>query len=344
MSVEDKRSAAAEFDIPFPARTSPYLSWVRPRTIAWVREHDLVRSDEAERRLLSWNLAYAAARIYPNAATRDDLLKITNFFALGFLFDDQADYREPVSIDRYLRVVHEMIAIPLRPPGTPLELVCPATRALSELWARMTDEMSPQWCDRFALDYGHFHAANAHEVRLSASGRVPNLAEYTTLRRATVGLFYSIDQIEWAGRHELPPAALAHPVLTGLREATTDTMAWMNDIHSHARETARQDPHNLLTVLTHHHGMTAAQAHGEATEMTYTALRRFISLCAGIPTMLDELRLPQPERRAVDESVRGMENWIKGNHDWARITGRYQVTPDSTTTTSDMLTNAVSLE
>jgi hypothetical protein len=56
------------------------------------------------------------------------------------------------------------------------------------------------------------------------------------------------------------------------------------------------------------------------------------------------LWLPQHERQAVDESVRGMGNWIKGNHDWARITGRYQVTPGSTTTTSDMLTDAVSLE
>ena len=44
----------------------------------------------------AWDLTHAAARIYPNAATRDDLLKIANFFAPGFLFDDQADYRTPL--------------------------------------------------------------------------------------------------------------------------------------------------------------------------------------------------------------------------------------------------------
>jgi hypothetical protein len=57
-----------------------------------------------------------------------------NFFALGFLYDDQADYRAPGTIARYLRGVHEMIAIPLRSPDTPLELACPATYALRELW------------------------------------------------------------------------------------------------------------------------------------------------------------------------------------------------------------------
>jgi hypothetical protein len=327
---------ATEFEIPFPPRTSPYLSWVRPRTLVWVREHDLIRTADTERQFLSWDLTRAAARIYPNAATRDDLLKIANFFALGFLFDDQADYRTPDSTDRFVRVVHEMIAIPLRPPGAPLALACPATRALRELWEQMTDEMSPQWCDRFALDYGRFHAANAYEARLSASGEVLDLAAYTSLRRATVGLFYSLDQTEWAGRYTLASQVLAHPLFAALREATTDTVAWMNDIHSHERETARQDPHNLLTVLTRRHGMTSAQAVEKAIEMTYAELGRFIKLRDTVPVMLDELRLEHAERRAVHESVAGMENWLRGNHDWARTTSRYHPT-DAASRPEDVL-------
>ncbi len=316
---------AVEFDIPVPARTSPYLSWVRPRTMHWVREHDLIRSDDAERQFLSWDLALAAALTFPNAATTDDLLKITNFFAVGFLFDDQADCRSTGSTDRYVRIAHEMLAIPLRPPGAPLELVCPATVALRELWQRMTDEMSPQWCDRFALDYARFHAACAHEARLSVRGEVPDLATYIALRRATVGIFYSLDQTEWAGRYELAPQVVAHPLITELRAITNDIVAWMNDIHSHDRETARQDPHNLLTVLTHH-GMIATQALDVATRMTNTALRRFVRLRDEIPDMLDKLGLDSSERHAVGESVAGMENWIRGNHDWARTTGRYRPT------------------
>ncbi|MGC7101084.1 terpene synthase family protein [Amycolatopsis lurida] len=328
---------ATEFDIPFQPKTSPYLAWVRPRTLTWVREHDLLRSDDAERRFLSWDLTRAAALIYANAATRDDLLKIANFFALGFLFDDQADYRSPESVDRFVLAVHEMIAIPLRPPTAPLEFACPATRALRELWERMTDEMSPLWCDRFALDYGRFQASNAHEARLSARAEVLELPAYLRLRRATVGLFYSMDQTEWAGRYELAPRVLTHPVFAGLREATNDTVAWMNDIHSHDREAARQDPHNLLTVLARHHDLTAAQAVGRATDMTYSALRRFVRLRGEVPAMLDELRLSAPERDAVGESVAGMENWLRGNHDWARATGRYRSTGDAAECPEDLL-------
>jgi hypothetical protein len=327
---------ATEFEIPFPPRTSPHLSWVHPRALAWVREHDLIRTADTERQFLSWDLALAAARIYPNAATRDDLLKIANFFALGFLFDDQADYRAPEGTDRFVRVTHEMIAVLLRPPGAPLELVCPATRALRELWKLMTDEMSPQWCDRFALDYGRFHAANAYEARLSARGEVPDLAAYTRLRRATVGLYYSLDQTEWAGRYTLAPQVLAHPLFAALREATTDTVSWMNDVHSHERETARHDPHNLLTVLTRRHGMTVAQAVQKATDMTYTALRQFVLLRDQVSAMLDELRLDTAGQHAVHESVAGMENWVRGNHDWARTTGRYQLA-DATSRPEDVL-------
>jgi germacradienol/geosmin synthase len=326
---------AVEFDIPFPPRTSPHLSWVRPRAIAWARGHDLIRSDEAERQFLSWDLPLAAARIYPNAATADDLLKITNFFTLGFLFDDQADHSSPAGTDRVVRITHEMLAIPLRPPDAPLELVCPATVALRELWRRMTDEMSPQWCDRFALDYARFHGAGAYEARLSARGEVPDLATYFPLRRATIGILYSLDQTEWAGRYELPPQVVGHPLITALRVATNDIVAWMNDIHSHERETARLDPHNLLTVLTHH-GMTATHAIAEATRMTDAALRRFIRLRDQVSAMLDDSRLGHAEQQAVRESVAGMENWIKGNHDWARTTGRYRAT-DATTRPEDVL-------
>lgn len=78
-------------------------------------------------------------------------------------------------------------------------------------------------------------------------------------------------------------------------------------------------------MLTHH-GMIATQALDEATRMTNTALRRFIRLRDEIPDMLDALRLNPSERHAVGESVAGMENWIRGNHDWARTTGRYRPT------------------
>jgi hypothetical protein len=71
--------------------------------------------------------------------------------------------------------------------------------------------------------------------------------------------------------------------------------------------------------------------------MTYSALHRFIRLRADIPTMLDELWLSHSERRAVDESVAGMENWIRGNHDWARTTGRYRPTQDAATCPEDLL-------
>ncbi|WP_436774432.1 terpene synthase family protein [Yinghuangia sp. YIM S09857] len=316
---------SVHFTIPFASRVSPDLDRARPRNLDWTWEHGLVRGEAGLREYASWDLAQAAARTYPHA-TGDDLDMLINWFGFAFLFDDQFD----ASGDRPSQVsavAREMIAIPFRPVGTPPDVVCPVTLAWVEIWPQMCAGMSETWQNRFASNWARFMAAAVCEIHLAAHGEVMDLDGYLALRQHTVGLQHSLDAVERIGGFEVPPQAQAHPVMRRLRHATTDCIAYMNDIHSLDREEARGDRHNLVTVLKRHLGCSRSAALDEAIRMTYALLDEVIELHARIPDMCDELQLTDEERKSVELGVAGTGDWIRGNYEWGLASGRYTVAP-----------------
>lgn len=311
-----------QFTIPFEASVSPYLEQARIRHLVWVRDRELVHSDAGMHEYVSWDLPQAVARTYPYA-NADDQFMFMNWFSLAFLFDDQFDAAIPQRPDRVAEVAREMITVPFRPAGSAPDLVCPITLAWAEVWAWMSDGTSGTWQDRFAANWARFLAAHTAEVRLGAAGAVLDLDTYRALRRNTVGIPHSLDAIERSRRFEVPAQIQAHPLMRRLREAATDTIAYMNDIHSLEREERRGDPHNLVVVLRGRLDCSREAAIREAVRMTYEQLDTFMTLQAYMPRICKELALCDTESDAVEMSVEGMRNWIRGNYDWALSSGRY---------------------
>lgn len=310
------------FVLDIPARTSPDLVRARRVLDEWIPASGLVRSEEGFQRLRSWDLALGAASVYPDA-TGDDLDLFCRWFCLAFLFDDQFDIRDPDRPARVGEVVRELITIPLRPPGIPPDIRCPITIAWAEVWPGLAEGMTNTWQDRFAVDWGRFQAAHAHEIALTAHSEPISLPGYIELRRVTVGIQHSLDAAERAGRFEVPPHACAHPLMRALRLAAVDVIAFMNDIHSLEREERRGDTHNLVTVLSRQGNLTRTQAIDEAVGMTATRLRDLKKLEARIPAMCRELRLSAREAADLHRGVQAIHHWIRGNHDWGLRTGRY---------------------
>lgn len=314
---------SVRFTIPFPSRVSPDLERARLRNLDWTWEHGLVRGEAGLCEYASWDLAQASARTYPEAVGAD-LDMLINWFGFAFLFDDQFDASgdKPAQVSA---VAREMIAIPFRPLGTPPDIVCPVTLAWVEVWPQMAAGMSETWQNRFASNWARFMAAAVCEVHLAAHREVMDLAGYTALRQHTVGLQHSLDAIERIGRFEVPPQAQAHRVMRRLRHATTDCIAYMNDVHSLDREEARGDQHNLVTVLQRHLRSSRSAALDEAIRMTYALLDEVVALHARIPDMCDELQLGPVERESVRRAVVGTGDWIRGNYEWGLSSGRYAV-------------------
>ena len=103
--------------------------------------------------------------------------------------------------------------------------------------------------------------------------------------------------------------------------AAAEPSSCINDIHSLEREERRGDPHNLVTVL----GTTSAapqEAIDAAVDLTHRYLGDYLRLEAQVPELCDKLGLDPADREAVN-GRRGHQGWIRGNHDWARNTGRY---------------------
>jgi germacradienol/geosmin synthase len=333
------------FAIPFQARLSGYLEPARNEHVEWVRARGLTRSERGLAEYLAWDLPQMVARNYPDASYRDTVL-LMNWFAVSFLLDDQfADLAEGPAgggrprAERVAEVCREMIVVPYRPAGAPTEVDCPITAAWAEVWAGLGAGMSETWVNRFGSSWGRFMAAHAYEVRRSADHRAPalNLDEYRTLRRQTVGMYHALDVVERSRHCELPPQVAAHEVMRAMRRCATDTIAYMNDIHSLEREEYRGDPHNLVLVLRRERRLAREDAVAEAIRMARAELDEYLRLEERLPKVCVELGLDADERMAVDACVEGIRNWIRGNHDWARSTGRYAST-DHPGTGEDLLT------
>jgi hypothetical protein len=97
------------------------------------------------------------------------------------------------------------------------------------------------------------------------------------------------------------------------------------------RETARHDSHNLILCLEHVEGLTRQEAVDEVTARSQAAIDRFIRLAEGVPEVCDSLGLGEADVLRTDHAVHGMQNWIRGNYDWASQSSRYAGTAQHTT-------------
>ncbi|AIS01920.1 7-epi-alpha-eudesmol synthase [Streptomyces glaucescens] len=325
------------FDLPFDTPVSPHLEYARERHLRWVREMGLVRSRAGFEEYRSWDLAQAAARTYPYASA-EDLVVLMNWFSLAFLFDDQFDAGRLDRADRVAEVARELIVTPLRPAGSRPRVVCPITVAWAQVWESLSDGMSLTWQSRFAASWGRFLVAHCEEVDLAAQGRAGSLdlPAYAAFRRRTVGIHHSIDAGERSRRFEVPPQAMAHPLMERMRDLAADTIGFMNDIHSFERERRRGDGHNLIAVLHRERGCSWETAAAEAYRLTGECLAEYLELEARVPRMCDELGLDAQERARVRMGVEAIQHWINGNYEWALTTGRYAAAKEGPVATAEL--------
>ncbi|MET9081338.1 7-epi-alpha-eudesmol synthase [Streptomyces sp. NPDC004237] len=312
------------FDLPFDTPVSEHLEYARARHLRWIWDMGLVRSKAGFEEYKSWDLPQAAARTYPHASA-EDMVVLMNWFSLAFLFDDQFDANRPDRADRIADVARELIATPLRPSGIRPRVVCPITMAWAEVWQHLSDGMSLTWRTRFAASWGRFLVAHCEEVDLAARGLAGTLGldEYAAFRRRTVGIHHSIDAGERSRRFEVPAQVQAHPLMERMRDLASDTIGFMNDIHSFERERRRGDGHNLIAVLHRERGGSWSDAMQEAYRMTTVCLDEYVELETRVPRMCDELGLDEKQRDAVRMGVEAIQHWINGNYVWGLSSGRY---------------------
>jgi hypothetical protein len=313
------------FDVPFRSRINLHCERARSDHFAWVQARGLVRNAAEMKEYASWDLPRGTALTYPEA-NLEDLTLLMNFFAIGFLLDDEFDMADMEQRLSLVKLCRDMSSIPLRHPGTPPCTGHPLALAWCEVWADLCRGMSPSWQKRFAAHWGDFIQASLEEAELTARARVLAPPSYQELRRRSVGIYHSLDVAERSRRFELPQSAIMHPVMREFRAAATDTIGFMNDVQSLERDERRGNVHNLVTVLKRELGCARHVALTQAIEKTQERLSRVFELQTQVASMCSELGLSRAERSAVDQGVEAAWHWIRGNYDWARESGRYAST------------------
>ena len=312
------------FAIPFPSRISPDVSRSRSRNHVWVREQGLVMSDRAMERYVSWDIPAAMARTYPYAVG-EELDLVTDTMSLLFLFDDQMYGSAQAERSLIEPVIMDMIAILYRPLGSSACSGSPVARTWAELWPTMCQGMSAGWRARAARNWHEHLWAVLSEERNHRDQVFLSITDYEALRSDSVGLESCWDMIERCGGYEVPAVIMDSPPMRSLRRSAVHVTAYINDVQSVEREEANQDPNNLVRVLEHTQQLSRGPAVSVACSIVQERLEQLPLLEHEVAGLVRARGLGTDQARSVTDFISGLHDWIVGNYEWGRSSGRYVV-------------------
>lgn len=305
---------------PFPSAINPHAAEVQEALTQWVQHLGLIQGSAALARFHASKFGYLTARAYP-VIGRDELLLLSSWNTWLFCLDDQSDEsgfgRAPTTMkaifDRFMAVLAD----------APAADDSPLTRALVDLWARMTARSGPIWRDRFRASVAAYFASQVWEATNRAHGRIPAQDEYIRMRRITGALDTGIVLIDLAAHLTLPAEVRTSPLVTNLCDAANDIVCWTNDLVSLAKEMARGDVHNLVVVLHHQRGGTLQAATNAVAQMIHDRTATYLAQERSVPIY----------GAAVDANLATylgvLRSWMRGNFDWGRDSGRYSLVEET---------------
>lgn len=303
---------------------SPWAREVESHTRSWVRAFDLVRSDRAKERFDKTAAGELAARVFASAVSSLKLATAADWIGWLFFLDDQLDEgpagRDPAAANAFLRPLAESLCENLasRPPdGSPL------LAALSDVRDRVLPTMPEAWQGRFARHVADYFNGCEWEAANRAHGRVPRLEEFPSRRRTAGAIWPSLDLLEFVTDASIPDQVYEDPLFSELREAAADVVCWTDDVLTLDKERACGDVHNLVIVLEHATGCTAAVAMMRATDQIDSRLADFTMCERRLEEMFGRIRADDAVQVATEKYVTGLRNWMRGHLDWGLRTIRY---------------------
>ncbi|XXT17530.1 hypothetical protein WME94_45610 [Sorangium sp. So ce429] len=313
---------------PFPSRINPRVEEIDRHTTDWLREFELLRTEQMHEKFRRYKFAWMTARVYPDA-DYDLLCAANDLYTWLFILDDQLDHLTPetakirekaslqeaisnfVDILRYDRTV---------PRGTDAILA-----SLSDFWARMKPMSRPSWQCQFILGLRATFEAAIWEAGNARKGRHPFATQYMQMRPWFAGANIGTDMIEVAAKVHLPVYVLQHEHFVRLVDLSRRAVCWANDLFSLSKEVAHGDEHNLVLVLKQERGTTLEEAIQETAQIHDAEIRLFEELRGRLPSFGDEIDAD------VARYVDALGIMIRGFMDWSIYdTARYQFVYDRT--------------
>jgi hypothetical protein len=295
-----------------PVVPSPHLDAAEVQAAAWVASLGLVDGERGARRFAAIRCGSFAAHTYPRASA--EIVELgANLISWLYLFDDAVGERcEDVhELERALSGFERLaFAGELPPAPTPFH------RALHELRARIGAAGGDALVTRFAYSLRRYFDGCLLEYPYRTTGRSPSLSVYRSLRRWSIGGLPVFDLIELTLPRPLDDVMIGKESYWRLRDTASILCAWANDLYSFHKERHDRDPHNLVSVLMRERDLSDDQAFADAVRLYNADLAAFERL-------LDSFTLAPSSTRLEIAYMRGLCDWVYGNHQWTRTCRRY---------------------
>jgi hypothetical protein len=347
-----------ELRCPIPARLCPYADEVQNWLVGWAERVGGPLDVEARGRLARGGVARYAGRLYPGATEPDLQVLTALFTWFFLLDDacDAARRPRPAEVaalcDGVLRLLRSQPAStagtrPASPPPAapetrsrnrpaarltsppptraanqpaprPEAFDGPLRRMLADAWQIPYHRMSAAWRDRFIDAVAHHLDGVVVEATNKATGRLPSVAEYVALRRATSAAYVSYALIEFTTGRPVPDAVYHHPAVREVAAAANDLLSWFNDLLSLDRDAATSGGHNLVLAVAREDGIPVEAAVRVVVRRWQRSMRRFVELRDAVPSFGPALDGP------LHEYLEGVANSVRGTMDWSLESGRYR--------------------
>ncbi|KAK7026974.1 isoprenoid synthase domain-containing protein [Favolaschia claudopus] len=293
----------------FQIHINRHRKQITTETNRWLVKQKNLQSDDL-RRLHGLNCGLLTAMCYPTASAPhlrvcNDFL--TYLFFLDNLSDDMNDLAIAATADTVLST--------LRSPDT--YQASHIGKMTKDFYNRMVLTASAGTQQRFIETFGLFFQSIQKQAQDRASGAIPNLDSYISLRRDTSGCKPSFALIEYANNLNLPDIVMEHSVIVSLGEAANDLVTWSNDIFSYRVENAKGDTHNMITVVMNELGLELQPAVNFVGRKCKESIDRFVDHRRKIPAWSPSID------EQVQIYVEGLANWIVGSLHWSFATERY---------------------
>ncbi|WP_460699099.1 terpene synthase family protein [Nocardia thraciensis] len=312
--------------LPFPLCVSPFAESVQARLERWATESGLTTTPAAKSRFAASQFGIYASYMQADAP-QEKLVTYAKFLAWLFLVNDQHGENVYSSPAAWHQAVHPLLTVVRTGHADPSRLSAPAVQALANIVAIVYPCMSAAWIARFAEHCEQLFAAIEPESRRRQQRRIPPVETYVTNRRVGSAGFPLIDLFEYSAGSELPLELRDHPAYRELASATTDVMAWTNDITSLDKELAAGEVDNFVLVMQHAHGLSRRRAIRSVEERVLQRIDEFRRADRDLVRALDAMHLSEKTRITADFCRRSLRHWMIGNAVWAQHNPRYSTHP-----------------
>ncbi|MGW7414218.1 terpene synthase family protein [Streptomyces sp. NPDC054863] len=285
------------------------------RALAWADRYGLY-PDATER---AWARAIHnpdfVGRIIPYG-DEETLLLFMEWNYWAWAVDDWQDSgtaagRTAVVVDHGQRVLRTLEA-----PGSAMLPPGALSAALDDLVARTRARFTPAQLWRLCAGTRDWLSGVAWQTANTERGRMPTLNDFVAVRVSVNGTRFSLAFSEVANGIRLPPDLHCSPAVQALTEAAGFIVSSDNDLFSYAMDDHLDPPaQNLVNVLAHQEGCSAADALPAAVALRDRAMTYFVTLGERLAA-----RSGDPElRRHID----ALGHYVSGCIRWMSAAPRY---------------------